>query len=129
MVLFHNMLRQEICFFDDNPIGRLMSSLTEDAMSSQDIFVETVPSLLKATGVLIYATIEMATVSWQITLVGKPPFHPPLPESDLQAVELPSWWLSSTIREATFWPPSQRCGSCCWLRSPPEPLSVLSTSY
>ncbi|MCP9496035.1 MAG: ABC transporter ATP-binding protein/permease [Pyrinomonadaceae bacterium MAG19_C2-C3] len=67
--LFEKLQRQEVAYFDRNPVGRIMTRLTSDVDSLNELFTSGVIDVLGDV-VMIFAIIGiMAFMDWRLTLV------------------------------------------------------------
>src|SRR5919205_297661 len=68
--LYDKLQRQEVAYFDRNPVGRIMTRLTSDVDALNELFTSGVIDLLGDV-VMIFAVIFiMAWMDWRLTLVA-----------------------------------------------------------
>lgn len=68
--LFRNMMQSEVAFFDVNPIGNILTLLSEDAQSVQDAFGTTKGAQFGAVGQFLIGIILAYVYSWRLALVA-----------------------------------------------------------
>ncbi|OHS94221.1 ABC transporter family protein [Tritrichomonas foetus] len=68
--LFRNMMRSEVSFFDVNPIGSILTLLSEDSEAVQDAFGSKKSLQIQALGQGIAGLVFALVHSWQIALVS-----------------------------------------------------------
>src|SRR5438067_3319083 len=85
--MFENLQRLSLSFFDHNPVGRLMTRLTNDVDSLNEMFTSGAISILGDVLTLIGVTIALLIINWQLALV---PF----------IVIPPLLWITSYFRVA-----------------------------
>jgi ATP-binding cassette subfamily B protein len=67
--LYHKLQRQEVAYYDRNPVGRIMTRLTSDVDALNELFTSGIIDLLGDI-VLIFAIIGMMLwMDWRLTLV------------------------------------------------------------
>ncbi len=67
--LFEKLQRQEVAYFDRNPVGRIMTRLTSDVDSLNELFTSGVIDVLGDV-VMIFAIIGIMTyMDWRLTLI------------------------------------------------------------
>ena len=67
--LYHKLQRQEVAYYDRNPVGRIMTRLTSDVDALNELFTSGIIDLLGDL-VMIFAIIGMMLwMDWQLTLV------------------------------------------------------------
>jgi ABC-type multidrug transport system fused ATPase/permease subunit len=67
--LFENMMRCEVEYFDKNPIGGILTLLSEDARTVQDAFGPIKGTQLQVIGTFISAVVSHFTYSWRTALI------------------------------------------------------------
>jgi ATP-binding cassette subfamily B protein len=67
--LFAHLHRLPIRFFDNNPVGRLMTRMTTDVDALNEMFAVSVVALLGNFAILLFIAGWMFSASWQLTLV------------------------------------------------------------
>ena len=67
--LFAHLHRLPIQFFDNNPVGRLMTRMTTDVDALNEMFAVSVVALLGNLAILLFIAGWMFSASWQLTLV------------------------------------------------------------
>lgn len=68
--LYEKLQRQEVAYFDKNPVGRIMTRLTSDVDALNDLFTAGVTEVLGDV-VMIFAIIGiMSWMDWRLTLVS-----------------------------------------------------------
>src|SRR6266702_169698 len=67
--MFDHLQRLALAFFDHNPVGRLMTRLTNDVDSLNEMFTSGAISILGDVLTLIGVTIALLIINWQLALV------------------------------------------------------------
>jgi ABC-type multidrug transport system fused ATPase/permease subunit len=67
--LFEKMMRSEVTFFDTNPIGGILTLLSEDARLVQDAFGPIKGTQIQSIGTFISAIVAQFFYSWKISLI------------------------------------------------------------
>ncbi len=67
--MFDHMQRLSLSYFDHNPVGRLMTRLTNDVDSLNEMFTSGAISILGDIVTLIGVAIAMLIINWQLALV------------------------------------------------------------
>src|SRR5436309_947935 len=67
--LFDKLQRQEVAYFDRNPVGRIMTRLTSDVDALNELFTSGVIELLGAVVVFIAVVFIMLGMDWRLTLI------------------------------------------------------------
>jgi ATP-binding cassette subfamily B protein len=67
--IFAHLHRLPIRFFDNNPVGRLMTRMTTDVDALNEMFAVSVVALLGNLAILLFIAGWMFSASWQLTLV------------------------------------------------------------
>lgn len=68
--LFQNMMKSEVSFFDINPIGNILTLLSEDAQSVQDAFGTTKGTQIMSLGQFLAGIILAYVYSWRLALIA-----------------------------------------------------------
>jgi ABC-type multidrug transport system fused ATPase/permease subunit len=68
--LFHTMMRSEVTFFDTNPVGGILTLLSEDSQLVQDAFGAAKGKQLSGIGQFLCGIILAYVYSWRIALVA-----------------------------------------------------------
>src|ERR1043165_2535758 len=67
--LYSKLKRQEVAYFDRNPVGRIMTRLTSDVDALNELFTSGVIELLGDVVVIFAVAIIMFAMDWRLTLV------------------------------------------------------------
>ena len=67
--LYDKLQRQEVAFYDRNPVGRIMTRLTSDVDALNELFTSGVIDVLGDLLMIVAIIAIMLTMSWQLTLV------------------------------------------------------------
>ncbi len=67
--MFEHFQRLSLSYFDHNPVGRLMTRLTNDVDSLNEMFTSGAISILGDVLTLIGVTIALLVINWQLALV------------------------------------------------------------
>ena len=68
--VFEHVQRQSIAFFTRTQTGSLISRINGDVIGAQQAFTSTLSGIVSNALTLVFVTIAMLTLSWQITLVS-----------------------------------------------------------
>lgn len=67
--LYEKLQRQEVAYFDRNPVGRIMTRLTSDVDALNELFTSGVIELLGDVVVIFAVVVIMLAMDWRLTLV------------------------------------------------------------
>jgi ATP-binding cassette subfamily B multidrug efflux pump len=67
--LYEKLQRQEVAYFDRNPVGRIMTRLTSDVDALNELFTSGVIELLGDVVVIFAVVFIMLAMDWRLTLV------------------------------------------------------------
>ncbi|MBA3323707.1 MAG: ABC transporter ATP-binding protein, partial [Pyrinomonadaceae bacterium] len=67
--LYQKLQRQEVAYFDRNPVGRIMTRLTSDVDALNELFTSGVTDVLGDLIAIIIIIIIMLLMDWRLTLV------------------------------------------------------------
>jgi ATP-binding cassette, subfamily B, multidrug efflux pump len=67
--MFEHLQRLALSFFDHNPVGRLMTRLTNDVDSLNEMFTSGAISILSDVLIIVGVTITLLVINWQLALV------------------------------------------------------------
>jgi ATP-binding cassette subfamily B protein len=67
--LYDKLQRQEVAYFDRNPVGRIMTRLTSDVDALNELFTSGVIELLGDVVVIIAVIFIMLGMDWRLTLI------------------------------------------------------------
>src|SRR5256886_5293695 len=67
--MFDHLQRLSLAFFDHNPVGRLMTRLTNDVDSLNEMFTSGAISILGDVLTIFGVTIALLVINWQLALV------------------------------------------------------------
>src|SRR5258708_24680081 len=67
--MFEHLQRLSLSYFDHNPVGRLMTRLTNDVDSLNEMFTSGAISIISDILTLIGVTIAMLIINWELALV------------------------------------------------------------
>src|SRR5712692_11126163 len=67
--MFEHLQRLSLSYFDHNPVGRLMTRLTNDVDSLNEMFTSGAISILGDVLTLVGVTIALMVINWQLALV------------------------------------------------------------
>ena len=67
--LYEKLQRQEVAYFDRNPVGRIMTRLTSDVDALNELFTSGVIELLGDVVVIFAVVIIMLAMDWRLTLI------------------------------------------------------------
>jgi ATP-binding cassette subfamily B protein len=68
--LFHHLQRQDLAFFDRNPVGRLMTRVINDVETLNELFSSGVVALLGDLLTLIGVAVAMFALDWRLALIS-----------------------------------------------------------
>ena len=85
--MFEHLQRLALSFFDHNPVGRLMTRLTNDVDSLNEMFTSGAISILSDVLTIIGVTVTLLVINWQLALVTL-------------IVMPPLFWIASYFRTA-----------------------------
>src|SRR2546425_1654331 len=67
--MFEHLQRLALSFFDHNPVGRLMTRLTNDVDALNEMFTSGAISILNDVLTIVGVTITLLVINWQLALV------------------------------------------------------------
>jgi ATP-binding cassette subfamily B protein len=67
--LYQKLQRQEVAYFDKNPVGRIMTRLTSDVDALNELFTSGVTEVLGDVVIIIAIITIMVWMDWRLTLV------------------------------------------------------------
>ncbi len=67
--LYHKLQRQEVAYYDRNPVGRIMTRLTSDVDALNELFTSGIIDLLGDLVMIVAIIGMMVWMDWQLTLV------------------------------------------------------------
>src|SRR2546429_6713750 len=85
--MFEHFQRLSLAFFDHNPVGRLMTRLTNDVDSLNEMFTSGAISILSDVLTIVGVTVVLLVINWQLALVTF-------------VVLPPLFWIASYFRKA-----------------------------
>src|SRR5438105_11989252 len=85
--MFDHLQRLSLAFFDHNPVGRLMTRLTNDVDSLNEMFTSGAISILSDVLTIVGVTVVLLVINWQLALVTF-------------VVLPPLFWIASYFRKA-----------------------------
>ena len=85
--MFDHLQRLALAFFDHNPVGRLMTRLTNDVDSLNEMFTSGAISILSDVLTIVGVTVVLLVINWQLALVTF-------------VVLPPLFWIASYFRKA-----------------------------
>src|SRR5579864_910001 len=85
--MFEHLQRLALSFFDHNPVGRLMTRLTNDVDALNEMFTSGAISILSDVLIIVGITILLLVINWQLALVTF-------------VVLPPLFWIASYFRTA-----------------------------
>src|SRR6266536_5085489 len=85
--MFDHLQRLSLSYFDHNPVGRLMTRLTNDVDSLNEMFTSGAISILSDVLTIVGVTILLLVINWQLALVTF-------------VVMPPLFWIASYFRKA-----------------------------
>jgi ATP-binding cassette subfamily B protein len=68
--LFSRIQRLSLAFFDRNPVGRLLTRLTNDVDALNEFLTQGMVSLLGDTARLLFIILAMLLINWQLALIS-----------------------------------------------------------
>lgn len=89
--LFNHLLKLPLSFYDKNPVGRLVTRVTNDMKNISDMYTDVLINLLNDLLLLFGTLIIMLSLNWKLTLVAL---------STVPLVILASYWFRIKAREA-----------------------------
>lgn len=89
--LFDHLLKLPLSFYDKNPVGRLVTRVTNDMKNISDMYTDVLINLLNDLILLIGTLLIMLSLNWKLTLISLSTF--PL-------VALSAYWFRIKAREA-----------------------------
>lgn len=63
-------LKQPLSAFDNQPVGQLISRVTNDTETIKDLFVNVLPTLFRAVALVVVMLIAMFLLEWQMALIA-----------------------------------------------------------
>ncbi|WP_342639623.1 SmdB family multidrug efflux ABC transporter permease/ATP-binding protein [Proteus faecis] len=63
-------LKQPLSAFDNQPVGQLISRVTNDTETIKDLFVNVLPTLFRAIALVVVMLIAMFFLDWQMALIA-----------------------------------------------------------
>ncbi|XOY29166.1 SmdB family multidrug efflux ABC transporter permease/ATP-binding protein [Proteus cibi] len=63
-------LKQPLSAFDNQPVGQLISRVTNDTETIKDLFVNVLPTLFRAIALVVVMLIAMFLLEWQMALIA-----------------------------------------------------------
>src|SRR5215472_12173914 len=85
--MFDHLQHLSLAFFDHNPVGRLMTRLTNDVDSLNEMFTSGAISILSDVLTIVGVTVVLLVINWQLALVTF-------------VVLPPLFWIASYFRKA-----------------------------
>src|SRR3982750_4763328 len=67
--LYHKLQRQEVAYYDRNPVGRIMTRLTSDVDALNELFTSGIIDLLGDMVMIVAIVGMMVWMDWQLTLI------------------------------------------------------------
>src|SRR5207248_6943291 len=67
--LYTKLQRQEVAYYDRNPVGRIMTRLTSDVDALNELFTSGIIDLLGDVVMIFAIIVMMVLMDWQLTLV------------------------------------------------------------
>lgn len=89
--LFDHLLKLPLSFFDKNPVGRLVTRVTNDMKNISDMYTDVLINLLNDLLLLLGTLVIMLSMNWKLTLVAL---------STVPLVLLSAYWFRIKAREA-----------------------------
>lgn len=89
--LFNHLLKLPLSFYDKNPVGRLVTRVTNDMKNISDMYTDVLINLLNDLLLLLGTLVIMLSLNWKLTLVAL---------STVPLVILASYWFRIKAREA-----------------------------
>lgn len=96
--LFAHMQRMSIAFFDRNPVGRLVTRLTNDIATLEQVVSQGVVQILASLLTVVAIMVVMVVIDWKLALLMYA-FLPPL----IWAVKYFAWTQREGYREQRAW--------------------------
>ncbi|WP_337236473.1 SmdB family multidrug efflux ABC transporter permease/ATP-binding protein [Proteus faecis] len=63
-------LKQPLSAFDNQPVGQLISRVTNDTETIKDLFVNVLPTLFRAIALVVVMLVAMFLLDWQMALIA-----------------------------------------------------------
>ncbi len=98
MDLFSHMQRMSIAFFDRNPVGRLVTRLTNDIATLEQVISQGVIQILASLLTVVAIMVVMLVIDWKLALLMYL-FLPPL----IYSVKYFAWTQREGYREQRAW--------------------------
>lgn len=89
--LFDHLLKLPLSFYDKNPVGRLVTRVTNDMKNISDMYTDVLINLLNDLLLLLGTLLIMLSMNWKLTLVAL---------STVPLVLLSAYWFRIKAREA-----------------------------
>ena len=89
MTLFDRMQRLSMTFYTRNPVGRLVTRVTNDIQNMHELFTSVLSMLFKDIFLLIGIGVVLLSMDWRLALTAF---------TVLPWVALSSWWFSRRVR-------------------------------
>lgn len=89
--LFDHLLKLPLSFYDKNPVGRLVTRVTNDMKNISDMYTDVLINLLNDLLLLLGTLLIMLSMNWKLTLVAL---------STAPLVFLSAYWFRIKAREA-----------------------------
>ncbi|MCB2169648.1 MAG: ABC transporter ATP-binding protein/permease [Deltaproteobacteria bacterium] len=90
LALFRRMQQFSMTFFARNPVGRLVTRVTNDVQNMHELFTSVLSMLFKDFFLLIGIGIVLMSMNWRLALAAF---------TVLPLVGLASWWFSRRVRD------------------------------
>jgi ATP-binding cassette subfamily B protein len=90
LTLFRRMQHFSMTFFARNPVGRLVTRVTNDVQNMHELFTSVLSMLFKDFFLLIGIGIVLVSMNWRLALAAF---------TVLPLVGLASWWFSRRVRD------------------------------
>lgn len=89
--LFDHLMKLPLSFYDKNPVGRLVTRVTNDMKNISDMYTDVLINLLNDLLLLLGTLVIMLTLNWRLALIAL---------STVPLVTLASYWFRIKAREA-----------------------------
>lgn len=89
--LFDHLLKLPLSFYDKNPVGRLVTRVTNDMKNISDMYTDVLINLLNDVLLLLGTLVIMLSLNWKLTLIAL---------STVPLVILSAYWFRIKAREA-----------------------------
>lgn len=89
--LFDHLLKRPLSFYDKNPVGRLVTRVTNDMKNISDMYTDVLINLLNDLLLLLGTLLIMLSMNWKLTLVAL---------CSAPLVFLSAYWFRIKAREA-----------------------------